>query len=107
MTKEKVIKERRAGLKSFDVVVGMVGLEKIVQTAIEYYKESNGQVWDFGWNTFDWALGNAFRDLKTGPIKGFNGQSGFNADEALSPEILERVRLELNLGPYIPTWERD
>ena len=103
-TREQIIQGRKCGLKFFDEAVAKVGIDKILQRAIELQNEFP-RTWKPGWSNMSWALGNAVREFA---VRNFDYPMSWNIDEALTPEQMQYLR-DNTFGEqydYEPTWPR-
>jgi hypothetical protein len=61
LTREKMLAERRCGLKYWDAAVNAVGREALIEEALKIHNQFP-DVWGYGWPNINWAMGNAVRE---------------------------------------------
>lgn len=64
--------------------------ENIIAEAIKIAKQFPN-IWGYGWSNFDWALGNAVREIAY-PNSTKDIATTWNADDVLTPEELENIK---------------
>jgi hypothetical protein len=103
MKREKMLNERRCGLKHWDKAVEMVGVQAIIDKAIAIHNDFP-DVWGAGWRNFDWALGNAVREIACDPNKQY--AMSWNVNDVLTEEEMHAVAERCQFsGQYEPCWK--
>jgi hypothetical protein len=102
MKREKMLSERRCGLKYWDKAVDLVGRERVIEEAIAI-SQRYPDIWNGGWANFEWAIGNAVREAIDA---NGNPQMTWNTNDVLDEAEMAYVAkaLSLPLEDYAPLY---
>jgi len=104
MTRERMLVDRRCGLKYWDEAVRLVGQKAVLDRTLGIMQEYP-DTWGRGWPNAHWAIGNAVREI----IKNQgNIQMTWNIHDVLTPEELADFASQAGLTglPYKESWSR-
>jgi hypothetical protein len=87
------MKRKILGLKVWDKALENSTREQIIEESISICTEFP-DVWGRGWSNFDWAIGNAVRDIAY-PKSTRDIAMTWNADDVLTSEELDNIKTAL------------
>jgi len=92
------------GLKVWDKALTNATRQEIINEAIRICTEFP-DIWGRGWSNFDWALGNAVRDIAY-PNATRDISMTWNADDVLTSEELNDIKTKLGFNTdYVKTFK--
>lgn len=87
-TKDKVMGEKKCGIKYFDKAQALVGQVQVIQKAISISNQYP-DIWQAGWSNFHWAFYNAVSDIIQNQK---NIMQTYNLDEVLNEQEIAFIK---------------
>ncbi len=96
LPKTTPIKTRKIiGLSVWEIALKKMSKQDIIEKAIKISKQFP-DIWGGSWSNFDWALGNAVREVAYPNSTKDIGMT-WNADDVLTSEDLDYIKISLNI----------